>query len=265
MRGFLRHAPFAFAGLALFAAPAMARDTCPERPGQTTPPCTVEPGHALAEMGLIDWSLQNDIDVRSDTITIGQVALRVGIADHAEIAIGWTPFTTARTRNRTTGGVDRESGVGDVGFAIKRSFGRADSPIAAIKAFVTVPVGKGPAGAGDWSAGLQLPMALPLSDKWQFALTPEIDAAVDDDGSGRHLAYGGAAGIGYQMSKRLSLSADVRVLQDNAPGDPSTHATAGMALAYQPSDMLQFDIGATIGLNRTSPDLETYIGISKRF
>lgn len=261
----MHHTPFALAGLALVATPAVARDICPERPGQTTPPCTVEPGHALAEMGLVDWTLQNNIEMRTDTVTIGQTALRVGIATHAELAIGWTPFATARTRDKPMGLISRQSGIGDVVLAIKRSFGNADAPVAAIKGYVTIPVGRGPAGAGDWSVGAQLPVLLPLSAKVQFALTPEIDAAPNDGGGGHHVVYGGAAGFGFELSKALSLSADFRILRDDAPGDPATQATVGSSIAYQPNETLQLDIGGTIGLNRDSADVEAYVGIAKRF
>ena len=132
--------------------PAAARDLCPERPGQTTPPCTVEPGRLVLETGLVDWSLQQSTATRSDTFTIGQSALRIGIADHGEIAIGWTPFATQRVRHKLTGMVDRQSGIGDITFVVKRSFGKADAPMVAMKAFVTAPVGTSPSGAGDWTA-----------------------------------------------------------------------------------------------------------------
>ena len=247
------------------ATPAAARELCPERPGQTTPPCTVEPGHAIAEMGLIDWQLEKDAAHRTDTVTIAQVAVRAGIADHAEVSIGWTPFATARTRDRATGMVDRQSGVGDVVLAIKRSLGKADAPVAAIKAYVSVPVGEAPAGGSGWSAGAQLPLSLPLSETVELAITPEIDVVADDDGRGHHAAYGGAAGVNLAMSNAFNLGADLRIVRDEAPGSAASQITAGSSLAYQPSETLQFDVGGTAGLNSTSPDLELYIGIAKRF
>lgn len=245
--------------------PADARDLCPERPGQTTPPCTVEPGRLVLETGLIDWSLQQSTETRSDTFTIGQSALRIGVADHAEIAIGWTPFATQRVRDKLAGLVDRQSGIGDITFAVKRSFGKADAPMVAIKAFVTAPVGTSPSGAGDWTAGAVVPVSIPLSATVQLSLTPEIDAAVNGSGSGHHIAYGSAGGLGFKLSNTLGLGADVRVLRDNDPNGDTTKATAGTSLAYQRGDNLQFDVGGNYGLNRNSPDVELYVGVAKRF
>lgn len=264
---FIRKAPIICALLALANAPtpASARDLCPERPGQTTPPCTVEPGHLVLETGLVDWSLQQSTESRSDTITIGQSALRIGIADHGEIAIGWTPFASQRTRDKLAGLADRQSGVGDVTIAVKRSFGKADAPMIAIKAYVTAPVGAAPSGAGDWTAGAVVPVSIPLSDAVQLSLTPEIDAVVNGSGSGHHVAYGSAGGVGFKLSNVLSLGADVRVLRDDDPDGATTKASIGTSLAYQHGDNLQFDFGGNFGLNTDSPDVELYVGVAKRF
>ena len=248
-----------------WSIPATARDLCPERPGQTTPPCTVEPGHVVLETSAADWSLQQSPDSRIDTITIGQSALRIGLANHAEVAIGWTPFASSRARDKATGFVDRQSGVGDVAIAVKRSFGSGDAPLFAIKAYATLPVGHAPSGLGDWSAGMLLPMSLPLTDTVQLALTPEIDAAVNGSVNGHHLAFGGAAGLGFKLSKTVSLGTDVRVLRDDDPSGNATKATAGMSIAVQSGENLQFDTGSNVGLNSNSPNVEIYVGISKRF
>ncbi len=247
------------------SAPAAARDLCPERPGQTTPPCTVEPGHLVLETGLVDWSLAQSAASRSDTITIGQSALRIGIADHGEVAIGWTPFATQHVRDSVAGLVSRQSGIGDVTFAVKRNFGKADAPMIAIKAFVTAPVGASPSGAGDWTAGAVVPFSIPLSNAIQVSLTPEIDAVVNGNGGGHHLAYGSAGGLGIKLSNALNLGADVRLLRDDDPGGAATKATVGTSMAYQRGSNLQFDVGSNFGLNSNSPDVELYVGVAKRF
>jgi hypothetical protein len=219
----------------------------------------------VLETGVADWSLAQSADSRVDTITLGQSNVRIGIADHAEVAIGWTPFATARTRDKATGLIDRQSGTGDVTLSVKRAFGDANTPLFAIKTYVNLPVGQAPSGAGDWSVGAQFPVALALSKTIQFSLTPEIDAAANGGGSGRHLAYGGAAGLGFKLSDAIGLGADIRLLRDDDPGGGATRATAGASVSWQKGENLQFDAGSNIGLNAASPDVEIYIGISKRF
>ena len=120
-------------------------------------------------------------------------------------------------------------------------------------------------GALHRALAIGVPVSIPLTDKVQFALTPEIDTAVNGSGNGRHVAFGGAAGLGFKLSNTISLGTDLRVLRDNDPGGSVTKSTAGMSVAIQSGDNLQFDVGSNVGVNRSSPDLEIYLGISKRF
>lgn len=183
---------------------------------------------------------------------------------HAEVSIGWTPFATARARDKASGLLDRQSGVGDVTLAVKRSFGDANSPNFAVKIYTTLPVGTAPSGLGDWSAGMLVPVSLPLGKTVQLALTPEIDAAANSSGDGRHLAVGSAVGLGFKLSDKISLGTDIRVLRDDDPIANATKATAGLSLALQSGENLQFDAGSNFALNSNSPDIEVYFGISKR-
>jgi hypothetical protein len=217
------------------------------------------------ETGLTDWSLDRTVDNRTDSVTIGQSQVRFGIADHGEVAVGWTPFARHYSLDRATGQIDRQSGIGDISLALKRSFGRADAPRIAILATVTLPVGKPPSGAGDWGAAVQLPVALSLSDKLQVSLTPEIDATPNASGSGHHIAYGGAMGLGLTLAKALAVGADVRMVRDDDPSGGATKATAGLSFALQCGANTQFDLGGNFGLNAVSPDVEIYIGFARRF
>ena len=249
----------------LFAAtPAAARDACFERPGQTTPPCTVEPGKLAVEVELVGWQLSRDEDVREDQVDVANTSLRIGVADHAEVAVAWTPYRHLRTRDRRTGASTRAGGVGDVTLAAKRSFGDADAPVAALRGYVTLPVGREGVGQGDWSAGVQVPLSFDLNDRVSLALTPEADAAADQDGHGRHLAWGSAVGVGLTLSERVSLGADLLWLRDDDPAGHTTQATAELSLAAMLGDNAQVDAGVVAGLNRDSPDVAVLVGFSWR-
>jgi len=244
--------------------PAFARDFCPERPGQATPPCTVERGHAVIESALASWTLQRDADMRSDSFSYGQTLLRVGIGVATEVQVGFTPFGTVRTRD-AGGNVDRQGSAGDTMVAIKQVFGNPDQPLAAVKVFATLPTGGMAIGQGTWSGGVAVPIAINLSNKVQLGLTPEIDAAANGDASGRHLAYGGAAGLGFQIGKSATLTTDVSAFRNDDPQGHATMASAGASLAVQPSSRLQLDVGGTAGLTKASPDVTLYVGIARAF
>ena len=243
------------------------RPLCPDRPGLDTPACTVDPGHLVAEMGAIDWSLDRSPGQRSDSFTFGDMLLRYGVADHAEVQLGWTALGTVRTHDSTTGAVAHSSGTGDITLAVRRNLSHPDGSgfAAAVMPYATLPVGGATIGAGDWGAGLIVPLSYSLTDKLGLSLTPEIDAAVDQDRHGRHLAYGSAIGLTAAVTQSVSSALELQAVRDRDPADHATQALASLSVAWQPKSNLQLDMGAVAGLNHASPDVELYMGIARRF
>ncbi|MEG3088605.1 transporter [Sphingomonas sp. PB4P5] len=254
---------------AAIAAPALAeeRDYCPSRPGLGTTPCTISPGKISVETALVDWTRDDNSDAREDTILVGDTQIRFGVTDTVELQAGWTPFGHVRTRDKVAGGVDSANRVGDAYLGFKANLVSPDGSgfSAAVSSFATLPVGRMPTGAGDWGAGLLAPISYDLNDTLNLQFTPELDAAVDEDGNGRHLAYSGVAGLGIKLSEQLTTTLEVQLLRDRDPAEKTSQALAGVSLGYMVGDDLQLDCGINAGLNRQSPDTEMYLGISRRF
>jgi hypothetical protein len=255
----------------LIATPALAkddlRDLCAERPGLDTPACTVDPGHLQVEIGLGDWALDRQAGSRTDTILLGNALARYGVGMSTEVRLGWTAYGHVRTRDRTTGAVDRSSGTGDVTIGLKQNLSNpsGDGFSLALLPYATLPTGKNDIGTGDWGAGLLIPISFDLSDKVSWGTTPELDAAVNADGKGRHLAFGSAAGLAIELSERWSMSAEGEVIRDRDPAGHSTKALAGAFLAWKPKERLQFDAGVQAGLNRATARVEVYFGVAEKF
>ncbi|MDB5726000.1 MAG: hypothetical protein JWQ16_2754 [Novosphingobium sp.] len=263
----VRPLAFAISGLLLLAArPAFAddREFCSERPGQTTPACTLAPGSVMIETAIGQWTRESDATSRTDTLTLGSTELRAGLTSRLEAQVAWQPLGIQWQRDIASGAVTRQTSTGDVTLGLKYGLAGANGPVA-LQGFVTVPTGGAAIGAGDWGAGMRLPVVLELGGGFQLGLTPEVDAAVNSSGDGRHLAYGGAAGIGVPLSKKINLGLDVAVFRDDDPDGPATTATGGASLAWQAGKNTQLDIGGTVGLNQESPDGTVYLGIAHRF
>lgn len=252
------------------AAPAFAaddrRELCPDRPGLGTPACTVEPGTMLLEVGLADWSLDRTADSRADVWTFGDALLRAGLTPSLEVQIGWTMLGHVRERDRATGEVKARTRTGDVTLALRQNLGNPDGSgfSVALMPYATLPLGGDGVGAGDWGAGLIVPTSVELG-ALSLGLTPHVDAAVDGDGNGRHLAYGSVVGIGFGVSDDISMAAEASLTRDRDPGGHSSEALAGLSAGWQPDADSQWDVGANIGLNRDSPDIELYFGFVRRF
>ena len=259
----------AFALLMLIPAAARAEDRayCPTRPGLGTTPCTIAPGHVSVETALTDWTLSQDSTQRSDTVLIGDSFVRVGLTEAIEAQVGWTPYGHVRTRDKLAGTVDSSGGVGDVTLGFKANLHDPDGSGVSIAAqpFVTLPVGGATLGARDWGAGVVVPVTFDLSDTVNFATTTEADAAVDGNGHGRHFAASETLGLGFKLSKVLTASVEGEVLHDEDPAGKTTQELASLSFAWAAKDNLQFDVGGVAGLNRYAPDVELYMGISRRF
>ncbi|TCP99615.1 outer membrane putative beta-barrel porin/alpha-amylase [Sphingomonas sp. PP-F2F-A104-K0414] len=254
-----------FAALYATSASAQDREYCPERPGLDTPACTIAPGKISVETSIADWTRDDQHGSREDDILFGDTLVRVGVSDTIEARIGWTPFGHDRKRDST--GVDTVNGVGDVSLGMKANLLNPDGSGVSVSVlpFVTLPVGRSSIGAGDWGAGFLVPLTYELSDTVSLDLTPEIDAAVDQDGNGRHLAYSSTAGLAFKVAKDFTLTGEVQALRDNDPDQHATQALAALSLAWMANDDLQLDILGAAGLNDDTPDARVYAGISRRF
>lgn len=244
-----------------------ARDLCPDRPGLGTPACTVAPGTVVGELGLGDWTRQNDPGSRTDTVQTGEMLLRVGVTESMEVQAGWTAYGHVRTRDKATGRVTNTDGVGDVTLAVRQNLHNPDGSgfSLAVMPYVTLPVGGAAIGAGAWSAGMIVPVSFELSDTVSLALTPEVDVAADADGHGRHVRYGSVAGLGFALSGSVSVSTEVALYRDHDPAGRSTEALLGLSAAWQSDHRTQFDAGVNLGLNSDSPDSQIYMGVARRF
>ena len=110
-----------------------------------------------------------------------------------------------------------------------------------------------------------MPMGVALSGPVSLAVTPELDLRSDLDGNGHHAAMSGVVGVGLAASPRLSLSAELWAARDWDPLGTLKQYSADGAIAYLVSDSVAIDGGANFGLNRTTPDVELYAGVSARF
>lgn len=219
------------------------------------------------ETGFADWTVRRDGGQRSDTIAIGETMVRVGVTHDLELQVEWTPFATERVRDRLTGAVSRDSGVGDLMFGAKLNLRNPDGDglSIAVQPTVTVPVGTGPAGAGDWGAGVVVPFSYELGHGLTAEFAAQVDAAPNGSSAGRHLAYSGTWSLGIDVTPNLNATVEYQALRDEDPGGASTASYGGISFAWMTSDRLQLDIGAIIGLNRAADDLTLSAGISRRF
>lgn len=252
--------------LGLTAAPAMAqdRDFCADRPGQGTPACTIGRGQAMVEVGLFAWDHVADPATVENDLTYGDLLLRVGLDDRTELQLGLGGYTAGRSRDRLSGAVNRTRGMGDAAIGLRRSLSGPGGSIA-LQGYITLPTGRSGIGAGDWGAGVLLPMGYQLPAGLELDLTPEVDAAVNANGSGRHLTWGGVAGLSHAIGPALSMAGELGIWRDNDPSGHTTDMRGAVSLAWQAGKDWQLDLEADLGLTAAAPRHSLMLGLARRF
>ena len=248
------------------AAPAAAQDApgvrfCPNRPSLGASGCTTVPGQVQVELSGIDWERNDDGETREDLIR-SEVTARIGLTRDSEAQIGWTPLGTLRSRDKATGEVMRQTGVGDVTLGWRRALSHPDGKklSAAVQPYVTLPVGRNGVGDGDWSAGTVLPVFWRIDQKWSVDFTGQLAAAVDEDGHGRHFDATGVFGVGYALTDSVTANAEFSVERDQDPAEHVVRTLAAASVAWKPTKRTQLDVLAVAGLNHDAPDARVAFG-----
>lgn len=262
----------AFVALAMPATSATAadlRELCVDRPGKDTPPCIVDVGHLVAEVGAVQFSRETEEGETRRDYGFAETLVRVGLTGRSEVQLGWTPYNIVRVEDRDTGARRTVRGVGDLTAAWKYNFRNPDGSgtSAAVQAFATAPTGRDEVGSGAWEGGAIIPLSFELSDRWSLAVDPEVDVRGDEDGHGHHLAWVGVASLSRDLGHGLEGSAELWSSFERDPGDHRTEASFDVSLAWIPEadQNLQFDAEVDLGLTHDTPGLEAAIGVAYRF
>jgi len=236
-----------------------AKPICPDRPGRGTSPCTVDAGHAQLELGLFDDSFQHRSGVTTDTDNVGSLLAKWGVNDRMDVEAGMALYQEQKvTGSRTLGG------IGDL-FLHAKYNPMGDGPFALVlDPFLKFPTASGGLGNGAVEGGVVLPMSYDLGNNWSLAMTPEADIQLNASGNGHHANLVDVVGLGKSFGA-FALGAEVWTGQNLDPAGTISQYSFDLDAAWLANNDTQLDGGVNIGLNRATPDVEFYFGISRRF
>jgi len=247
------------------ATAAGEQPICAARPGKATPACTVPARHWQIETGLADWTLDKGGGERDTSLVVGETSIKYGLTDRSDIEVDVTPWERATSHGSDSR--DSASGFGDISVSYKRALTPPGAALQlAAMPYVKIPTAKHSLGNGKWEGGLLIPIgyAIPIAPL-SIGLTPEIDWVADADGHGHHAAMVQVASLGWQITPKLNLSGEVWGQWDWDPAGTTKQASVDGAAAYLVRSDLQIDAGANFGLNKETPNVELYTGLSVRF
>lgn len=237
---------------------------CTDRPTKSNFACTVPRGQVQIEADGLSWLSHSAGGTRTDQLVFTNPTVKYGLSDRADIQLNWVPFTRVRASD-AAGNVGTHAGIGDLTVRFKRRLTSPDGAFQlALLPFVKLPTAPHGIGNGKVEGGLAVPINMSVPGGWTITLGPQIDLLASGDGGGRHLGLTGLINIARQIG-RFTLYNELWTQQNFAPAGTVRQYSYDVALAWLASPVLQFDVGAHIGLNPATPDLVSYVGVSSRF
>lgn len=249
------------------SSPALADEQpiCPDRPSKSTGPCTVPTGKWQIETGLVDWSRDSSGGLTADSVAWGNTAIKYGVSSNADVELWVTPLETLSVHG--SGTREHYSSFGDILLRVKYELTPDSAPVqVALDPFVKLPTANHRLGNGKVEGGLLAPVQVTLGKSGlTLSFDPELDLLADQDGDGHHFAISQVLNLGGAINDRLNVSAELWGQWDWDPAGTGRQYSADIAFAYLPNKNLQLDWGANFGLNKETPGIELYTGVSVRF
>jgi hypothetical protein len=242
------------------------RPFCTDRPTKSNGACTVDKGRFQIETDVFNASFARQDGVDTDTYLYTNPTLKYGLTDTTDLQINWTPYESVRTHDTRTGQTDTVSGVGDLYLRAKVNLIGDSGGAFAATLFPYVKAPTAPSGVGDgaWEGGLVVPLVFKLSDSVSLTFDPEVDILENTYGGGRHPNMAQLADISWTI-KTVTLFGEVWSNVNFDPTGTVTQYSTDFSVAWGLSHDIQLDAGVNFGLNRVTPAVQVYTGLSHRF
>lgn len=277
--GFLRISLGACALLGILAMNAMAQDAfpdgesgqplsaiCTDRPTKSNYACTVDPGHFQYEADIANLTASNEKGVTTDTWIVVNPTLKYGLASNVDLEANFAPFVSVHSHDRA-GDRATDTGVSDLYLRVKYAFADMDGGTfqAAVIPYLKAPTAGPGIGNGAVEGGAILPINYKLTDTVTLTTAPEIDVLKNAIDEGRHISTAQLVNLGMSLPGNFTLYGELWGSWNFDPAGTVSQLSADAALAYGVTPYLQIDAGLNAGLNRNTPGLQGYVGISQKF
>jgi hypothetical protein len=245
------------------------RSLCADRPTKSTGPCTVDAGHWQLETDLYNGTWQSTDGVSTTTQLFTNPTLKLGLTNTWDIEVNIAPYEEVRVHDSHTGKTVTAWGVGDLYLRTKVNLVGDDggSLAVAVEPFVKAPTAANGVGNGAWEGGVLVPIQFNLPNNWSLSLDPELDDLADAVGGGHHANAVSLLSLGYGLTKEVTVFGEIWGDANFDPSGTVFQSSADIAAAWIPakSPNLQLDGGLNFGLNKATPAVQVYVGVSHRW
>lgn len=228
-----------------------------DRPDFTESAVTVAPGKVQLESGYTFTRVDTEQEH-----TLGEVLLRVGVAERVEVRLGVNSFAFTRTPGDTDSGLEDASLGVKVRLADTPERFRLTRPGIALLAGTTLPTGGGAFGESTLQPEATLALAWPVSER--IGLASNVGYAYASEGGDRFNQFSGSVTLAYALAERLGSYVEAYGFALDRGDGPDTGFVNG-GLTYLLTNDLQFDVRAGVGLNAVEPDYFAGLGFARRW
>jgi hypothetical protein len=243
------------------------RPFCTDRPTKSNGACTVDEGHFQVESDIFNASFMRQDGVSTDTYLYTNPTLKYGLTHTTDVEVNWAPYETVRTHDAHAGTTDTLSGIGDLYLRAKVNLIGEDSGAVGVTLFpyIKAPTARSGVGDGAWEGGLLVPIVIKLSNSVNLSFNPEVDLLENTAGDGRHANMAQLIDLSWTLPRNVTVFGEFWSDVNFDPTGSVTQYSADLAAAWGFSHDLQLDAGVNIGLNRATPAVQVYTGVSHRF
>lgn len=233
-----------------------------DRPDTTESPYTVDAGHVQIELSAAEYTIGRD---RSRTLDVLPVNLKLGLVDHVDLQLLFTPYQRVREDGEVTSGFGDETLL-----RLKVNLQGDDHQRTAIAVmpYVKLPTGTGGLSNGHVEGGLIVPVATDLPGDFSLGAMIEADLVFHEEKRGYGVDLVHSASVGHDIAGPLSGYVEyVGVAPRGAPSgrDSRYQAIASAGFTVELGDNLMLDAGTRIGFSGAADRAAIFAGASTRF
>lgn len=249
---------------------AQMREMSTDRPDKTESPYTVDAGHFQIEMDLLTYERDHDTAGGANTLTeswgIAPIYLKVGLCNRTDLQVVLDTYGSVRTRDRVGRTTTKQQGFGDITTRLKVNLWGNDGGTTALAAmpFVKFPTSQDGLGnrAVEW--GLLLPLAVDLGHGFGLGLMTEVDFLQNEGNRRYHTEFVNSITVSHDLVGKLGGYVEFWSMVSTET-DSEWQGTVDLGLTCGVTDNIQLDAGINLGVTKSAPDLQPFLGLSVRF
>lgn len=249
---------------------ALMREMRTDRPDKTESPYTVDAGHLQIELDAFTFTHGRDTSNGANTVTeswaFAPINLKIGLCNEMDLQVIVETWNKARTHDRDTGTVTRQSGFGDMTARLKINLWGNDGGKTAfgLMPFVKIPTNQNGLGNNGVEGGIIFPLAVALPGGWDMGVMTEFDYIRNGGNSGYHSEFINSITFSHGIIGELGGYAEF-FSAISTERHTTWVGSLDFGLTYGLTKNIQLDAGVNIGVTKSAPDWNPFVGFSVRF